>query len=157
MAEWLDETEQATWRSFLRMHANLMRAVGERLQADSGMSLPDFEVLAMLSEAPDAELRERDLCFELQWEESRLARHVRELQERGLLQRDGHVDGGQSPMISLTEAGRAAVDAAAPAHVARVRELFFDVLSLEQVQVMGDAAAAVLENVAGVTDTDDKA
>lgn len=154
MAEWLDGAEQATWRSFLRMHANLMTAVGERLQADSGMSLPDFEVLAMLSEAPDAELQERDLCFELQWEESRLAHHVRELQERGLLQRDGHVDGGQSPMISLTEAGRAAVDAAAPAHVARVRELFFDVLSPEQVQVMGDAAAAVLENVAGVTDTD---
>lgn len=154
MTEWLNETEQATWRSFLRMHANLMTAMDHGLRADSDMTLPDFEILAMLSEAPDAELRERDLCFELQWEQSRLSPHVRQLQERGLLQREAHVDGEQAPMISLTEAGRAAIDAAAPAHVARVRELFFDVLSPEQVQVMGDAVAAVLENVAGVAKTD---
>lgn len=154
MTDWLTDTEQATWRGILRMHANLMTAMARGLEADSDMSMADYEVLAMLSEAPDAELHTRDLRFELQWEKSRLAHHVRQLEERGLVECDTSVEDGHAPMISLTETGRAAIDAAAPAHVARVRELFFDVLTPEQVRVLGDAAAAVLENVGRHAETD---
>lgn len=155
MTEWLTEAEQATWRSVLRMHANLMTAMAQGLKADSDMSMPDFEVLAVLSEAPDAELRARDLRFELQWEKSRLAHHIRRMEERGLVRRDACAEDGRAPLVSLTQAGRAAIDAAAPAHVARVRELFFDVLSPEQVKVLGDAAGAVLENVGRFAGTDE--
>lgn len=155
MTEWLTEAEQATWRGVLRMHANLMTAMAQGLKTDSDMSLADFEVLAVLSEAPDAELRARDLRFDLQWEKSRLAHQVRRMEERGLVRRDACVEDGRAPLVCLTEAGRNAIDAAAPRHVARVRELFFDVLSPEQVQVLGEAAAAVLENVGRFAGTDD--
>jgi len=151
MTEWLDETEQAAWRGILRMHSNLMTAMDLTLRADAGMSMSDYEVLAMLSEAPDAQLRSPDLCFELQWPAERLDEQVRLLEERGLVEREGGEDGGH-PCISLTEEGRDAIDAAAPTHVARVRELFFDVLTPEQVKVLGEAAGAVLENVARLSE-----
>lgn len=156
MTQWLSQSEQDAWRGVLRMHANLMTAMDQTFRADGQMSMADYEVLAMLSEAPDAELWMRDLRFELQWDTHRLDERVRSLEERGLLERDGG-EAGADACISLTEEGRDAIDAAAPAHVARVRELFFDVLTPEQVSVLGEAAGAVLENVARLTDEPDDA
>ena len=54
---WLDDREQSTWRRWLR--ANLL--LGATLQRDmaqrSGLSLQDFEVLVLLTEEPDQQLR----------------------------------------------------------------------------------------------------
>ena len=150
MTQWLSETEQSAWRSVLRMHSNLMTAMDQTLRTESQMSVSDYEVLVLLSEAPDAELWLRDLRFELRWEAARLSDRVRCLEERGLLTRTGGDDGADA-CVALTEAGRDAIDTAAPAHVARVRELFFDALTEEQVRVLDAAAGAVLENVARLT------
>lgn len=147
MADWLDDTEQRTWRNTLRMHAQLTAALAQALKTDSELSIADYEVLAILSEAPDGVLRARDLRCELQWEKSRLAHHVRRMEQRDLVRRETCIEDRRAPLIGVTDRGRAAIRAAAPGHVARVRELFFDALTPDQVEALLDVTEAVLTRV----------
>lgn len=148
MTNWLSEDEQATWRSYHRMRTQLAVALAQSLQEDSGISEPDYEVLAVLSEAPEGTLRARDLRHELQWEKSRLAHHIRRMEQRGLVAREVCTDDLRAPLVRITDAGFACIRAAAPAHVARVRELFFDALTTEQVDALGGISTAVLDRLA---------
>ena len=147
MTEWLNEEDDHTWRSMLRMHAQLTAALAQALKVDSAMSISDYEVLAILSEASDGAVRARELRNELQWEKSRLAHHIRRMEQRGYVRRDTCTDDLRAPLISLTEAGFTAIRSAAPAHVTRVRELFFSALTPAQARAMREAADAVLDNV----------
>jgi DNA-binding MarR family transcriptional regulator len=148
MSDWLDEDEQRTWRSVLRMHAQLTAALAQALKTDSDMSISDYEVLAILSEAPDGVLRARDLRSELQWEKSRLAHHIRRMEQRGYVRRDACTDDLRAPLVCLTKTGLEVIRAAAPAHAARVRALFFSSLTPAQVLALREAADAVLVNIA---------
>ncbi len=145
---WLDEDEQHAWRSIIRMHAQLTAALAQALKTDSDMSISDYEVLAILSEAPDGTLRARELRCELQWEKSRLAHHIRRMEQRGYVRRDACTDDLRAPIISITEIGLSTIRAAAPAHVAHVRQLFFNALTPTQLRAMGEAADTVLETIA---------
>jgi hypothetical protein len=51
-------------------------------------------------------------------------------------------------MVGLTPAGRAAVEAAAPGHVAAVRQHFVDRLSPEEVATQGDVFVRVRDGLA---------
>jgi len=148
MSDWLTEEEQRTWRSMILMHAQLTAAVAQGLKTDSDMSISDYEVLAILSEAPHGTLRARDLRCQLQWEKSRLAHHIRRMEQRGYVRRDACTDDLRAPIISITELGLGTIRAAAPAHVANVRQLFFNALAPTQLRVMREAADTVLENIA---------
>lgn len=147
MTDWLDVDEQRTWRGVLRMYAHLTEVLAQALKADSAMSISDFEVMAILSEAPDQTLRARDLRYELRWEKSRLAHHLRRMEQRGYVRRETCTDDARAPLVCLTKTGHAAIHAAAPAHVARVRELFFAALSPAQAQALREATGAVLEHL----------
>jgi DNA-binding MarR family transcriptional regulator len=148
MGDWLDEDEHRTWRNVLRMHTRLITALAQALKTDSDMSISDYEVLAILSEAPDGVLRARELRCELQWEKSRLAHHIRRMEQRGYVRRDVCSDDARAPLVGVTDTGLAAIRAAAPAHVAHVRELFFAALTPAQAHAMREATDAVLANLA---------
>ncbi|SKB08981.1 MarR family winged helix-turn-helix transcriptional regulator [Aeromicrobium choanae] len=148
MTEWLDAEEQRTWRGVLAMHDDLMTALAQGLKAQSDLSAADYAVLANLSEAPDGVLRARELRCLLRWEKSRLAHHIRRMEQRGLVRRDACLDDGRAPLVSITADGRTAIDAAAPTHVAQVRELFFDVLTPAQLTTLREAAEAVVARIA---------
>ena len=47
---WLDEREQRAWRGYLAMQAQLQAQLHRRLQADSGLSYADFDVLVALTD-----------------------------------------------------------------------------------------------------------
>jgi DNA-binding MarR family transcriptional regulator len=147
-AVWLDAHENEIWRTFHRMRTQLALALRDAHQLDSGISEPDYEILAVLSEAPGGELRARDLRYELQWEKSRLAHQVRRMEERRLVVREECAEDSRAPMIRITESGLACIRAAAPAHVARVRELFFEALSDEQLAELHSASKAILARLA---------
>lgn len=129
------------------MHTQLTMALAQALKTDSDFSISDYEVLAVLSEAPDLTLRARDLRCELQWEKSRLAHHLRRMEQRNLIKRDQCNEDLRAPLVQITNAGLEAIRTAAPAHVARVRELFFAALTPAQIHAVCDASEAVLENL----------
>jgi DNA-binding MarR family transcriptional regulator len=144
MTRWLDDTEQHAWRGYLRMQGKLSARLNRQLQADSGLSLADFDVLVHLTDVPDAKVRVSELARALQWEKSRLSHHVARMERRGLVAREECADDGRGAFVVLTAQGRAAIEGAAPPHVDAVRHLVFDTLSPEQIRVLGQISDQVL-------------
>src|SRR5688572_2840237 len=105
---WLTEEEQQLWRAWLALGSALPAALHRELQADAGLSLPDFDVLVQLSESADGRLRVSDLARALGWERSRLSHHVGRMERRGLVTREECVDDGRGAFVVLTSGGRAA-------------------------------------------------
>lgn len=145
---WLTEQEQAAWRAYLGLHRELSARLNRQLQTDSQLSLTDYEVLVVLSEAPAGRMRPFEMVRSLQWEQSRLSHHLTRMQRRGLVCREECDADGRGAVIVLTPCGRGAIEAAAPAHAATVRELFFDGLPPEQVSLLHELSAAALERIA---------
>ena len=142
---WLSAAQLRAWRAFMSVQMRMNYEMNRQLQSDSDLSLADYHVLNALTEAPGGRLQVSDLAALIGWERSRASHQLRRLCERGLTERVRSQDDGRATDATLTRAGREAIDAAAPGHVALVRSLFFDPLpddllapltaALEHVQV----------------------
>ena len=130
---WLDDEEQHAWRAFLRAAARIDEALDRQLQREAGMPHAYYQVLAMLSEAPDRTLRMSELATLTTSSPSRLSHAVARLEERGWVRRDPHPTDRRGALAVLTQAGWQALVAAAPGHVAAVRDVMFDRLAPDQV------------------------
>lgn len=142
--EWLTDDEQRTWRTYLRMSALLPAHLNRQLQRDSGLSLPEYEVLVHLSEAPAQRLRPYQLCEALNWEQSRLSHQLTRMERRGLVAREECAADGRGAFVLLRPDGAAALRAAAPGHAADVRRTIFGRLDEPQRAAFEEACAAVL-------------
>lgn len=144
VAKWLSEPEQRAWRGLLEMMSALQSRLNRELQAESGLSLADYDVLVPLSEAPGGRLRVFELGRRLGWEQSRLSHHLTRMQRRSLVGREECSDDRRGAFVVLTASGRQAVVRAAPGHVRAVRDLVFDGLTAEQVSVLESISRQVL-------------
>ncbi|SHG11858.1 transcriptional regulator, MarR family [Jatrophihabitans endophyticus] len=145
---WLSDAEQRAWRAFLEMQARLNAQLNRELQETSGLSSADFAVLVTLSEHPDGRVRVLELARGLQWEKSRLSHQLTRMQQRGLVDRSYCSEDRRGAFIVLTDAGRRAVEAAAPTHVAGVRRYLFDGLDERQVAALDAISRGTLDRIA---------
>jgi DNA-binding MarR family transcriptional regulator len=120
---WLTDDEQRAWRNYLEMSARLETAMNRQLQSEHGLSLADYDVLVALAELTGCRISE--LGERLGWEQSRLSHQLRRMRSRGLVARAKASDDRRAATIGLTDAGRAALAAAAPGHAEIVRGLVF--------------------------------
>jgi DNA-binding MarR family transcriptional regulator len=141
---WLSNDEQRAWRTYLRMSSLLPAALNRELQQDSGLTLPEYEVLVQLTEAPGQRLRPFQICDALNWEQSRLSHQLTRMERRDLVLRRECAADGRGAFIELTAAGAQAIGAAAPRHVAEVRRLVFDRLSQAQRAAFEEACTAIV-------------
>lgn len=144
---WLDDEQQQTWRAWLDVNAQLFARISRELQAKSGLSLQDYDVLVALTDDQPGRVRMRDLGVKLQWEKSRLSKHLTRMAARGLVARVECHDDRRGAFVELTDEGLAAIRDAAPDHAALVKDVFFDGLSREQVRDLGKICATVLERL----------
>jgi len=126
------------------MSSLLPAALNRQLQQDSALTLPEYEVLVQLSEAPGHRQRPFQICEGLNWEQSRLSHQLTRMERRGLICRRECAADGRGAFIELTAVGAEAIGAAAPKHLATVRRLIFDRLSDAQRAAFDEACAAVL-------------
>ncbi|QFU89106.1 MarR family winged helix-turn-helix transcriptional regulator [Amycolatopsis sp. YIM 10] len=145
---WLTEDEQHVWQAYLALQRELQGAQERQLERDSGLSTADYTLLVPLSGAPDGLLRARDLARRAGWERSRISHQVSRMEKRGLVAREECPDDARGSMVRLTESGRAAIEAAAPDHVATVRRYFFDPLSAEETAQLGKLFDRMLARLA---------
>jgi DNA-binding MarR family transcriptional regulator len=145
---WLDEREARAWRRFITMQSQLRARMARQLQRESGLSEADYEVLVQLSEAPCARQRVFELGQATQWEKSRLSHHLTRMVQRGLVARETCPTDSRGAFVVLTDAGRAAIEHAAPQHVEHVRQWFIDALTPEQLDALAEMSDAVLERLA---------
>lgn len=140
---WLDDREGRAWRAFQIMNMRLDAELARQLQADSGMSYPDYTVLVVLTEQPDGRMRLFELAEQLSWERSRLSHHVGRMAERGLVTKEKCDADRRGAYVVVTAEGRQAIEAAAPGHVAAVRKLFVDHLSPTQLDALAELATTI--------------
>lgn len=144
MTRWLSDDEQRAWRAFVSLQAKLNAQLNRELQAESELSLADFEVLVRLTDRDDPRARAFELATDMQWEKSRLSHHLARMQRRGLIDRAGCPEDARGSYIELTAEGRRAIEQAAPGHVESVRRLVFDQLTPEQVRALRTISETVL-------------
>ena len=144
---WLDGAERHAWLTLLAATARLDGALDHQLQRDAGIPLAYYQILAMLSEAPRRTLRMTDLAEITQSSQSRISHAVKRLEARSWVLRRPCSDDRRSTLAVLTEAGHAALVAAAPGHVGAVRTHLFDALSAEQVGQLREILGTVLDRL----------
>lgn len=143
---WLNDQERTAWRNLSLMHLQLNAVLGRELGSD-GLSLPDYLVLADLSDRADGRARLVELGRDLGWEKSRISHHITRMAARGLVAREPCPSDQRGWFVAMTPAGRAAIAAAAPGHVAAVRRHFVDLLTPEQLATVDAVARTVLDHL----------
>lgn len=150
---WLDEQEQRTWGEFLWGTRLLFEALDRQLQRDAGMPHAYYLILATLADAPGRTLSMSHLARIVRSSPSRLSHAVSRLEEAGWVRRRDHPSDRRATLACLTDGGAAALAAAAPGHLATVRRHLFDRLTTEQVRVLGEVFAAVLDGLTPAAST----
>jgi DNA-binding MarR family transcriptional regulator len=144
---WLSEDEQRVWREFGVATGMLQGHLEGQLSRDSGMPHAYYEVLVSLSEAPGRSLRMSELASARHSSRSRLSHAVARLEANGWVRREACPTDKRGAWAVLTPTGFAALEAAAPGHVAAVRESLFDALTPEQVGQLGEIMAAIRDQL----------
>lgn len=147
--KWLNSTEMRLWRAFLASASGVTTALDAQLKAETGISFDDYEVLVFLSEAPDRRLRMSELSTALIHSKSRLTQRVDRLTTRGWVERVRCVEDARGTWAVITKEGMAAIDAAAPQHLAHVRESFIDHFTADEKAVVMKALERIADCARG--------
>ena len=149
-ARWLTEREQQAWRSLMTTQHALAQFTERQLRRRYGLSQADYEVLAHLSEAPRGALRSFELGGLLHWEKSRLSQHLGRMRARGLVSRERCPSDQRGAVIAITPRGRDLIEAAAPQHVADVRDVLIDQLTAAELDTLVTIGDKVRDRLAAL-------
>jgi len=130
----LDDLELAAWRGMLFAYRNMTAAIDERLEREHALALSSYEVLLLLSRAPDYSIRMGTLADELLLSRSGLTRLVDRLAARGYVERHTCPSDRRGTFARLTEAGHDAFNAARPTNLAGIREQFVSRLDADDLE-----------------------
>src|ERR1700730_13199890 len=146
---WLQPDEQRSWRAFLKASLQLWEQLDRDLQHEAGIPMAYYQVLAMLSEAPDRTLRMSDLAEQTWSSRSRLSHAVDRLEEKGWVRRQSCPSDRRGAFAALTAEGFAVLQPAAPSHGDSVRRYVFDQLQPEQVAELAEISQAIAQRLDG--------
>lgn len=135
MTRWLDPLELRAWRGFVLNARDVLQDIEadlEPFEIDGG----DYQLLAMLSEAPEQRVKLCDLAATLRLSRSGLTRRLQGVLKKGLVQRVRNEADGRSAYAAITPKGWRLLERAAPAHVASVRLRMIDRLSKKELACM---------------------
>ena len=140
---WLNAAEMKAWRRYIIASRRLLEALDDDLAAHD-ISMSDYEVLAQLSEAPDRRMRMSELADVAMISRSRLSHRIKVMEKAGWVKREACPIDKRGYFAVMTPKGWKAIVAAAPDHVASVRERFLDALDKGDQKVL----AEIFERVA---------
>lgn len=140
---WLSRDELAAWLANSAIMISLPAALDSRMQREARLTFFEYMVLSVLSEQPELTLGMSDLAARTSASLSRLSHVVGRLEKRGLIERARIPGSGRRTVATLTEAGRQVVVAAAPGHVAAVREYLIDELEPRDLAALRRIGASV--------------
>jgi DNA-binding MarR family transcriptional regulator len=144
---WLDPEEQQAWRALASALVRLPAALDAQLHRDAGISHFEYQVLALLSEAPGRTLRMSVLATLAEGSLPRLSQVVARLEQRGWVCRTLDPADGRYTLATLTDQGQAKVTQAAPGHVQEVRRLVVDPLTKTQSRQLREISRRILRAI----------
>jgi DNA-binding MarR family transcriptional regulator len=136
-----DETE--AWDAWTRVTDAVRTGVVRDVTDATGLSEPDYGVLARLVDLGQGSLRQQALADSMGWHKSRLSHHLTRMAQRGFVTRE---PGPGLTTVVITCVGRAALDTARPAHAAAVRRHLLNILTPELREAVVGIAAGLDQN-----------
>ncbi|GAA1575264.1 MarR family transcriptional regulator [Actinomadura kijaniata] len=145
----LDPRELRAWIAFLAASHLLENRIEQQLKHDGGLTHPEFEVLVKLAMSDGRRLRMSDLAREVMVSKSRLTYQVTQLERDGLVRRTACDSDRRAVWAELTDRGREALEKVRPGHRRVVRENLIDLLTPEELEVLGEAFTRVAQRLSG--------
>ena len=137
--------EARAWINTVKVLLNLPGALESQLMRDSDLTLLGYMILRRLSVVPDGRLRMSEIAEMANGSLPRTSHAVARLEDRGWVTRTVRTgEGRRHTVATLTDAGRAHVAAATPAHIETVRRLVVDPLG-DDFLPTGEALLRVVE------------
>jgi DNA-binding MarR family transcriptional regulator len=150
---WLTQDEQDAWRAYLATSKLLFRQLDRDLHS-LGLSGNDYEILVVLSEAPEHRLRMTDLADATAQSRSRLSHQITRMEAAGLVRRDTCPGDKRGLFAVLTDTGMATIERVAPNHVESVRQHFIDLLTPEQLTTLREGYAVINAHLREIRERD---
>ncbi|HKF35232.1 MAG TPA: MarR family transcriptional regulator [Jatrophihabitantaceae bacterium] len=144
---WLDAEESQAWRALAHALVRLPAALDAQLRRDAGISHFEYQVLALLSEAPGRTLRISTLATLAEGSLPRLSQVIARLEQRGWVRRTPDPADGRYTLAILTDQGQAKVTEAAPGHVQEVRRLVLDPLTKAQIRQLREISRRIMRAI----------
>jgi DNA-binding MarR family transcriptional regulator len=141
-AKWLTDAEMRAWRGFIERSADLINIITKDLEP-YGLDGGDYQLLAMLSEAPGHKMKMCDLAQTLGLSRSGLTRRMDGVLKAKYVSRVGDQEDRRVVFAQITEKGLALIKKVAPHHVASVRRHMIDLLSPAEIAAFGTGFAKI--------------
>jgi DNA-binding MarR family transcriptional regulator len=119
-------------------HAAVTRELSAQLVERHGLALGEYEVLLLLSGAPDRAMRRVDLSREVRLSPSGVTRMLDRLEATGMVEKRACANDGRVSYAALTDAGMAKLEQSAPDHVAAVERLLADRLGPDELESLSE-------------------
>jgi DNA-binding MarR family transcriptional regulator len=133
-----------TWRDFLTANARLQRLLDDDLRAEHDLSLPEYDALLQLAEAPGRRLRMHQLADRVLLSRSGVTRLIDRLVRDGSVERDPCLSDARGAEAVLTAAGLERLRNAAVTHLRGIKEHFIDAIDPADLPSVGRAMGDVL-------------
>jgi DNA-binding MarR family transcriptional regulator len=157
-ALWLTPDERRAWLALQALTSLLPATLDAHLFREARITLFDYHVMAMLSEAEGSSLPMSDLAARSTASLSRLSHVVKKLEARGWVERLPSASDGRVTTAILTSDGLDMLQGVAGAHVAQVRASVFDPLDPGDVADLERIGRKILRRLDGahwILDDDD--
>jgi len=149
--QWLNPDEMKAWRQYIITSRRLLEALDTDL-GDHDLSMPGYEILAQLSDAPDRRMRMSELADIALLSRSRLSHRMKVMEKAGWVKREACPDDKRGYFAVMTPKGWKAIVAAAPDHVESVRTRFVDHLSKADQQNLSEIFERIERSLREVDD-----
>lgn len=160
------QPDQLAWAAYRALRLALDARVARDLEAGTGLSMPDFDVLAAVRALGDPPapanwlvpltpadprpgsrtahcIRVAALADRMGWSRSRLSRQLGRMERRGLVARVPCALDGRGDDVELTDAGRRALDDAEPIVAASVQVHFTRALTDAQLGALTEICTEI--------------
>jgi DNA-binding MarR family transcriptional regulator len=145
--DWLDQEQQRSWRAYLVGTTLLMERLDRDLREHHNLSMPEYEIMVRLSEAEGRTLRMAVLADSVSHSRSRVTHTIARMEKAGLVERSACTTDGRGVQATITDKGVAALQEAAPTHVAGVRQFLLDLAGGEDFEAVGRVFNAVTDKL----------
>lgn len=145
----LDPEEMRAWRAFIRAATLALDRLDHELHSAHGLTLPDYEILVHLSEAPERSLLMSDLAARCLVSSSRLTYRIDRLEREGIVARRPCEEDGRRIWATLTDAGFERLREAYPTHLAGVRAHVVDPVARRDLAALARSLEAMGDELSG--------
>lgn len=138
----LNEEEMRIWHMWKGTFQTIFGRVIKDTSESTGLSEGDYGILDRLDLFGEGSLRQQELADSMNWDKSRLSHHLTRMEKRGLVRRKP-LDTDRGVQVTITPAGKSALDEARPVVSQAIRKHFFDLLTDQDIESISRLAGKI--------------